>query len=153
MTTPTINERIEEQVRTLLDEYKIQLTTAFKVLHHKFMTAHQFSKMARNAAYTESYGITCHSKVYNPPPVIKLFTPDANATWLLSEIDLHCPYIAFGLCDLGVGFPELGYVDLREIFNQRGGLGLPVERDLHFNPNKTLLDYANTARAVGYITV
>ena len=24
---------------------------------------------------------------FDPPPVVKLFTPDANATWLLTEID------------------------------------------------------------------
>jgi Protein of unknown function (DUF2958) len=33
-------------------------------------------------------------------PVVKLFTPDANCTWLLSEIDPENPDIAFGLCDL-----------------------------------------------------
>ena len=24
---------------------------------------------------------------FDPPPVVKLFTPDAGATWLLTEID------------------------------------------------------------------
>ena len=38
-------------------------------------------------------------------PVVKLFTPDAGATWLLTEIDPEDPDIAFGLCDLGLGFP------------------------------------------------
>ncbi len=37
-------------------------------------------------------------EVCDSPPVVKLFTPDANATWLLSEIDPDCPDIAFGLC-------------------------------------------------------
>jgi hypothetical protein len=40
-------------------------------------------------------------------PVVKLFTPDANCTWLLTEIDPDAPDIAFGLCDLGMGYPEL----------------------------------------------
>lgn len=44
------------------------------------------------------------------PPVVKLFTPDANATWLLTEIDPENPDLAFGLCDLG--HPELGWVSL-----------------------------------------
>src|SRR5262249_49591414 len=48
-------------------------------------------------------------------PVVKLFTPDAGATWLLTEIDPADPDIAFGLCDLGVGCPELGAVSLSEI--------------------------------------
>ena len=38
------------------------------------------------------------------------FTPDAGATWLLTEIDPDDHDHAFGLCDLGQGFPELGYV-------------------------------------------
>ena len=41
-------------------------------------------------------------------PVVKLFTPDADCTWILTEIDPENPDIAFGLCDLGMGFPELG---------------------------------------------
>jgi hypothetical protein len=47
---------------------------------------------------------------FDPPPVVKLFTPDADATWLLTEIDTDDHDHAFGLCDLGQGFPELGYV-------------------------------------------
>ncbi|WP_409017724.1 DUF2958 domain-containing protein [Dyadobacter sp. CY323] len=38
------------------------------------------------------------------PPAVKLFI--ANATWLLSEINPLYDDIAFGLCDLGVGYPE-----------------------------------------------
>ena len=34
-------------------------------------------------------------------PVVKLFTPDGNCTWLLTELDPEDPDIAFGLCDLG----------------------------------------------------
>lgn len=48
-------------------------------------------------------------------PVVRLFTPDAQATWLLTEIDPEAPMIAFGLCGLGMGYPELGYVSLEEI--------------------------------------
>ena len=31
-------------------------------------------------------------------PVVKLFTPDANCTWLLTELDPEDPDIAFSLC-------------------------------------------------------
>jgi hypothetical protein len=34
-------------------------------------------------------------------PVVKLFTPDAQCTWLLTEIDEGTD-LAFGLCDLGL---------------------------------------------------
>ena len=68
----------------------------------------------------------------DPCPVVKLFTPDAGATWLLTELDPDDADIAFGLCDLGLGCPELGYVRLSEIEALRGWLKLPVERDLGF---------------------
>ena len=69
---------------------------------------------------------------FDPPPVVKLFTPDADATWLLTEIDPDDHDHAFGLCDLGHGFPELGYVSLAELQTVHGRLGLQVELDLHF---------------------
>ena len=78
-------------------------------------------------------------------PVVKLFTPDANCTWLLTELDPDAPEIAFGLCDLGMGFPELGSVSLTELESVRGRLGLAVERDLHFSPTKTISAYAAEA--------
>ncbi|WP_409049689.1 DUF2958 domain-containing protein [Runella sp. MFBS21] len=34
---------------------------------------------------------------------------------LLSELNPFEPTIAYGLCDLGRGFPELGYVSLEEL--------------------------------------
>jgi len=79
-------------------------------------------------------------------PVVKLFTPDAGCTWLLTELDPEEPDIAFGLCDLGMGFPELGTVSIAELESVRGRLGLPVERDLSFSPTKTLSAYAEEAR-------
>jgi len=84
-------------------------------------------------------------------PVVKLFTPDAGATWLLSETDPEDPDIAHGLCDLGLGFPEIGSVRLSEIRAVRGRLGLPVERDLHFKADGPLSAYAERARAAGGI--
>ena len=78
-------------------------------------------------------------------PVVKLFTPDVNATWLLTEIDPDQNDLAFGLCDLGLGYPELGNVSLSELHQVRGKMGLPVERDLGFEADKTLSAYAKLA--------
>ena len=89
----------------------------------------------------------------DPLPVVKLFTPDAGATWLLSEIDPLVPNQAFGLCDLGLGEPELGFVDLTELMALRGRLGLPVERDTAFVADGPLSTYTCAARAAGRITV
>ena len=78
-------------------------------------------------------------------PVVKLFTPDGNATWLLTELNPDID-LAFGLCDLGLGQPELGYVSLLELAAVRGPLGLPLERDLYFAPTRTIAVYAELAR-------
>jgi hypothetical protein len=78
-------------------------------------------------------------------PVVKLFTPDGACTWLLSELDPDAPDIAFGLCDLGMGFPELGSVSISEIESVHGRLGLPIERDLHFEGRFTISVYARAA--------
>jgi hypothetical protein len=87
----------------------------------------------------------------DPIPVVKLFTPDANATWLLTEIDPERPSIAFGLCDLGLGCPEIGSVCLEEIALVRGPMGLPVERDEHFAETRSLGVLAKQARWDGRI--
>jgi hypothetical protein len=84
-------------------------------------------------------------------PVVKLFTPWTACTWLLTELDPENPDIAFGLCDLGQGFPELGSVSLVEIRELRHRSGLYVERDAHFTATKTLGAYAAEARAKGRI--
>jgi Protein of unknown function (DUF2958) len=78
-------------------------------------------------------------------PVVKLFTPDAQCTWLLTELDPDGG-LAFGLCDLGMGEPELGYVSLIELQFVRGKLGLPVERDRHFEAAKSISAYTEEAR-------
>lgn len=83
-------------------------------------------------------------------PVVKFFTPDANATWLFSELADDGDTL-FGLCDLGHGCPELGYASLAQISVLRGRLGLLVERDQHFTADKPLSAYAHAARVLGRI--
>ena len=85
-------------------------------------------------------------------PVIKLFTPDGSGTWLLSEIDPEAETRAFGLCDLGFGCPELGWVCMEEVAAARGPLGLPIERDLYFTADKSIGAYAEAARQAGRIS-
>jgi len=89
-------------------------------------------------------------------PVVKFFNPVGAATWLISEIsdageDMNGnhDYILFGLCDMGMGSPEMGNVSLNELKS----LNLGIERDLHFTATKTLTEYADDARAKGRITV
>ena len=64
---------------------------------------------------------------------VKFFTPDSNWTWYASEFDGEDLF--FGLVS---GFElELGYFSLKELKEALGPLGLPIERDLYFEP-KTL---------------
>jgi hypothetical protein len=82
-------------------------------------------------------------------PVVKFFNPTGVGTWLVSDIDEHGNM--FGLCDLGMGSPELGYVSIHELMAIQLPFGLSVERDLGFKADKPLIEYANEARVVGYI--
>jgi hypothetical protein len=61
------------------------------------------------------------------------------------------PIGPFGLCDLGLGEPELGYVSLSELAALRGRFGLPVEVDRHFLSRKPLSEYAADARVLGRV--
>jgi hypothetical protein len=85
------------------------------------------------------------------PPVVKLFNPCGAATWLLTEIDPDDETIAWGLCDLGMGFPEFGTVSLTELADYRGRLGLGIERDRFFvarGPISAYIDAANKAERI-----
>src|SRR5262249_12321476 len=64
---------------------------------------------------------------------IKFFTPDSNWTWYVTEgSDEGEEFLFFGYV---IGFAgEWGYFPLSELEAARGPLGLPIERDLHFNP-------------------
>ncbi|TFF17225.1 DUF2958 domain-containing protein [Jiella endophytica] len=106
---------------------------------------------AQRATMLENGRRSAAGQDIDPLPVVKLLTPDANATWLLTELDPADPDIAFGLCDLGMQSPELGSVRISEIASIRGKLGLPVERDRHFSADKPLSAYAEAARQAGAI--
>ena len=82
---------------------------------------------------------------FDPPPVVKLCIPGAGAIWLLSEISPYDLDLAFGLCDLGMGFPELGYVSLGELEGMRENFNMPVERDFDFRADKPLSAYLQAA--------
>jgi hypothetical protein len=66
----------------------------------------------------------------DPTVWIKLFTPDSSWTWYIVEFDGEDR--CFGL--VAGQAVELGYFLLSDIACARGGLGLPVERDLFFQP-------------------
>jgi hypothetical protein len=86
-----------------------------------------------------------YSQEKNPDPqvVVKFFNPCGAATWYITEGNWEGEptngnpgedFTMFGLCDLGMGFPELGYVSLNEMKAVRLPFGLGIERDLHWTP-------------------
>ncbi|MDD4616724.1 MAG: DUF2958 domain-containing protein [Alphaproteobacteria bacterium] len=84
-------------------------------------------------------------------PVVKLFYPAGAATWLLTEAEPDDPGIAWGLCDLGMGFPEFGTVSLSELESFVGLGGLRIERDKFFEAKAPISRYVEEARKAGYI--
>src|SRR3954447_15167343 len=99
-----------------------------------------------------------YSQENTPDPMVvcKFFTPDAGWTWYAIEgspVDANGYYdtdkekvdfVFFGLVS-GLEV-ELGYFALSELTSVRGPFGLPIERDLYFEPTrlsevKTLCGY------------
>ena len=89
-----------------------------------------------------------YSQEDNPDPVVvcKFFTPDAGWTWYAIEgspvdedgfYDTDKPKVDFLFFGLVSGIEvELGYFLLSELKSIRGKFGLPVERDLFFEPTR-----------------
>jgi hypothetical protein len=83
-------------------------------------------------------------------PVVKFFDPCGAGTWLFSELAEDGDSL-FGLCDPGLGSPEIGYASLSEISAYRGRFGLGIERDMHWHAECSLAEYAEEARSVGRV--
>lgn len=73
----------------------------------------------RNAAYRDQVA------------KVKLFNPQGAGTWYIAEYDPETR-IAYGLAVIQEA--ELGYFDMAELVEFRGRFGLPIERDLHWEP-------------------
>ena len=67
----------------------------------------------------------------DPVALIKLFNPTGVGTWYIAEYDPETR-TAYGRAD--VQFNELGYIDIAELVDFRGQFGLPIERDLSWQP-------------------
>ena len=69
--------------------------------------------------------------VKDPTVHAKFFTPDSNWTWYVTEGRPEADdFLFFGYV---IGHEEeWGYFVLSELESARGPLGLPIERDLHF---------------------
>lgn len=86
----------------------------------------------------------------DPFPVVKLHTLDAGAVWLLTELGPDGDE-AYGLCDAGLGVPELGRIRLSALEQMRGPRGLPVAADPHFVARRPLSEYLTQAQSDGSV--
>jgi hypothetical protein len=67
---------------------------------------------------------------------LKLFNPCGSQSWFVTEMNPETGEM-FGYVT-GMGFDELGYIDLNELKSLRLPFGLSIERDIHWNENTTL---------------
>jgi hypothetical protein len=90
----------------------------------------------------------------NHVPVVKLHLPGSGCAWLLTELDPdpETPSLAFGLYDLGIGCPGLGYIFLEEITSLKSITGASIERDISFQGKYPVSVYLRAARACQHIT-
>ena len=86
-------------------------------------------------------------------PVVKLHSKYGKAVWLLSELDA-ANNIAFGLCDLGQGKPELSYVSITDLESiKHARLKVPmVEIDPVFDGKYPLSVYLEAAKIKKRVT-
>ena len=71
-------------------------------------------------------------------PAVKLFNPCGSGTWYLTEMIPEDHSTVFGLADLGLGFPEMGYISLRELEEIELPYGMRIERDIHWTTDQTI---------------
>jgi hypothetical protein len=109
-----------------------------------FLTEEQRGQMFANGA------ARARGETVDHWPVAKLYTPDAGAVWLLVALDADGDK-AYGLCDAGIGFPELGHVSLSALEGMRGPRGLRVAADPHFKARQSLSAYVAEAIRDGSI--
>ena len=109
----------------------------------KLLTAAQRAKLIDNGCRQAAVKGTPNELDFEPG--VKLFNPCGAATWLLTEIDPDDHTIAWGLCDLGLGYPEFGTVSLTELASIQNRLGLGIERDLHFKSRAPISVYIKAA--------
>ncbi|MNV35609.1 hypothetical protein D3C71_1270590 [compost metagenome] len=109
-----------------------------------FLTNEQQSQMLANGT------ARARGEALDPLPVVKLYTLDAGAVWLLTELDVDGDR-AFGLCDAGTGCPGLGHVSLSALEGVRGPRGMRIVADPHFKPRQTLSGYLSDAQRDGSI--
>lgn len=104
-------------------------------------------RMIQNALEVQEGSTTDHA------PEVKLHTKYGKGIWLLSELD-PANNIAFGICDLGQGKPELSYVSISDLASiKHARLKIPmIETDKLFAAKYSMSVYLEAAKANKRIT-
>jgi hypothetical protein len=87
-------------------------------------------KLLTKALKAQLPGFYQTEKEKDPMVICKFFYPDFHWTWYAIEFDGEDTFYGWVEGD----FPELGYFSLKELLANRGKLGMPIERDLFFEP-------------------
>lgn len=74
----------------------------------------------------------------DPVPPALLFAPDGKARWMITELHPDFGDMGYGLCDLGIGLPEMGEVDLAQLDGPNGAFMMAAERDGRYRPSPDL---------------
>ena len=115
----------------------------------KLLTKANLDALMRNGRKTAE-AVAAGQERPDHKPVVKFFNPTGAATWLISEIDEDGDTM-YGLCDLGMGTPEVGTVSLRELSTVKVRMGLGIERDRWFTGKHPLSAYEAAALSAGHI--
>ena len=76
-------------------------------------------------------------------PTVRFFNPTGNQTWEIFEGSPEgYDWRLFGMCDLGFGSPELGYVMLSELESIELAFGMGIERDICVGPSELHPEWA-----------
>lgn len=110
-----------------------------------FLTEQQRTQMLANGA------ARARGQSVDPYPVVKLYTLDAPACWLLTELEADGDR-AYGLTDAGTGFPELGHVSLSALGGVRGPRGMRILADPYFKARQPLSGYLADAQRDGSVS-
>ncbi len=90
------------------------------------------------------------SQIGDPVPLLKIFNPVGPGRWLVTEL-MPDEETMHGLCDLGDGAPELGFVNLYDLLEMRLPFGARVVRDPKFSTSLPVSVWRSAARRTGSI--
>lgn len=150
----SINKTLQKQIIDQLNIGKVNpsaLNAAYSIPMHewspdlfesvtKVLNKMRKHKLLTNELLKKLPAMNGEVELKDQKAIVKFFDPCSQWTWYMSQYDPE-NQIGFGLVR---GFEkELGTFSLKEISVTTNRLGLPIERDLYWDDNQSLLDLLN----------